>query len=172
MRVKALFLQIFLVVSTVALLSAQPSTEPQRHVGMAVRSSVSSSPSAPGEGGHLAQVSEQRVLVRYAQLPLHFEANQGQTDARVRFLSRGSGFTLFLTADEALLSLNPPTPAADLAQGVTERSEIDAQTVGNSAPFARRDVLRGDAAAAQPEGVLRIKLLGSNIEPAVEGADE
>ena len=54
MRLNALFLQIFLVVSTVALLSAQPSTEPQRHVGMAVRSSVSSSPSAPGEGEHLA----------------------------------------------------------------------------------------------------------------------
>jgi hypothetical protein len=29
--------------------------------------------------------------------PLHFEPNQGQTDSRVKFLSRGNGYTLFLT---------------------------------------------------------------------------
>jgi hypothetical protein len=41
----------------------------------------------------------------YARLPLAFEENQGQTDARVRFLSRGNGYSLFLTRDEAVLSL-------------------------------------------------------------------
>src|SRR6266436_6288903 len=35
--------------------------------------------------------------------PLSFEANQGQTDRRVRFLSRGSGYTLFLDPGEAVL---------------------------------------------------------------------
>lgn len=39
------------------------------------------------------------------QLPISFEANMGQTDAEVKFLSRGSGYTLFLTATEAVLSL-------------------------------------------------------------------
>ena len=34
-----------------------------------------------------------------------FEPNQGQTDARVRFLARGGGYGLFLTAQEAVLSL-------------------------------------------------------------------
>lgn len=38
-------------------------------------------------------------------LPLAFEANQGQTDSRVKFVSRGSGYTLFLTANEMVLSL-------------------------------------------------------------------
>ncbi len=33
----------------------------------------------------------------YAKLPLSFEANRGQTDPQVRFLSRGPGYTLFLT---------------------------------------------------------------------------
>jgi hypothetical protein len=38
-------------------------------------------------------------LVRaYGRLPLSFEANQGQTDPGVRFLSRGLGHTLFLTS--------------------------------------------------------------------------
>jgi hypothetical protein len=38
-------------------------------------------------------------------LPLSFEANVGQTDSRVKFLSRGSGYTLFLTASDAVLTL-------------------------------------------------------------------
>ena len=41
----------------------------------------------------------------YGRLPLQFEPNRGQTDRRVRFLSRGPGYTLFLTGDEAVLSL-------------------------------------------------------------------
>ena len=39
-------------------------------------------------------------------LPLFFEPNHGQTDARVKFLARGSGYGLFLTADEAVLKLH------------------------------------------------------------------
>ncbi|HYO80594.1 MAG TPA: DUF4214 domain-containing protein [Bryobacteraceae bacterium] len=41
----------------------------------------------------------------YGKLPLTFEENRGQTDARVRYISRGSGYTLFLTPEEALLQL-------------------------------------------------------------------
>jgi hypothetical protein len=40
------------------------------------------------------------------RLPLAFEANRGQTDARVTFLSRGRRYTMFLTRDGAVLSLN------------------------------------------------------------------
>ena len=46
-----------------------------------------------------------RVAANYGKLPLIFEANRGQTDARVKFLSRGPGYTLFLTPGEAVLSL-------------------------------------------------------------------
>src|SRR2546430_11492849 len=41
----------------------------------------------------------------YQRLPLTFERNAGQTDRRVKFLARGPGYTLFLTGDEAVLSL-------------------------------------------------------------------
>ena len=41
----------------------------------------------------------------YASLPLSFEENRGQTDSRVKFLSRGGGYTLFFTPDEVVLSL-------------------------------------------------------------------
>lgn len=39
-------------------------------------------------------------------LPLVFEANRGQTDPQVRYLARGAGYGLFLTANEAVLALH------------------------------------------------------------------
>ncbi len=41
----------------------------------------------------------------YGKLPMTFEANQGQTSARVNFLSRGKGYTAFLTTDGMTLNL-------------------------------------------------------------------
>src|SRR6266851_10157711 len=57
----------------------------------------------PAAGAIDARVSES-----YGKLPLHFEANRGQTDKDVRFLSRGLGYSLYLTAGEAVLVLSKP----------------------------------------------------------------
>ena len=54
-----------------------------------------------------SQVRE-RVANAYSRLPLSFEQNVGQTDSDVRFLSRGSGYALFLTDREAIVSLRNP----------------------------------------------------------------
>jgi Cep192 domain 4/Beta-propeller repeat len=43
---------------------------------------------------------------RYAHLPLSFEANRGQTDARVKYLARGQNYTLFLAEHDAVLALS------------------------------------------------------------------
>ena len=65
---------------------------------LSVRSTVrSASP-------HRTQVSAAKPL-NYLQLPMIFEPNQGQTSERVKYLARGHGYGLFLTADEAILSL-------------------------------------------------------------------
>lgn len=40
----------------------------------------------------------------YGKLPLSFEPNQGQTDARVKFVARASGYTLFVAGDEAVFA--------------------------------------------------------------------
>jgi hypothetical protein len=45
------------------------------------------------------------IVAAVGNQPLIFEPNQGQTDELVKFLSRGRGYTLFLTADEAVLAL-------------------------------------------------------------------
>ena len=42
------------------------------------------------------------VQASYGQLPLSFEANQGQVDPHVQFLTRGRGHTLLLTPSDAM----------------------------------------------------------------------
>src|SRR5438552_3467713 len=59
---------------------------------------------------------EARVSETYGKLPLHFEANQGQTHQDVRFLARGPGYSLYLTAGEAVLVLTKPNPDATQAR--------------------------------------------------------
>src|SRR5438093_12639161 len=44
---------------------------------------------------HQATPVKARAMEAFHQLPLSFEANEGQADARVKFLSRGSGYQLF-----------------------------------------------------------------------------
>ena len=58
-----------------------------------------------GQSSTLPAASTPDVRARFGQAPLIFESNQGQTDSRVKFLARGSGYGLFLTANEAVLKL-------------------------------------------------------------------
>ena len=50
-------------------------------------------------------------LEAYAKLPLHFEANRGQTDRQVKYVARGLGYTTFLTASEAIFSFSGSPPS-------------------------------------------------------------
>src|SRR6266436_2192110 len=59
-----------------------------------------------------AAATDARVTESYGKLPLHFEANRGQTDKDVHFLSRGPGYSLHLTAGEAVLVLSKPNADA------------------------------------------------------------
>ena len=73
-----------------------------------------------------------RQMVRsYGNLPLKFEANQGQADGQIHFLSRGRGYTLFLTEDEAVLSLR--RPASEDAE-VTISDVVRLKLIGASTP--------------------------------------
>src|SRR5882762_6912315 len=60
--------------------------------------------SRSSESGALAQA---RVAKNYGDLPLSFEANLGQADPVVSFLSRGNGYTFFLAPGQAVLSFSP-----------------------------------------------------------------
>src|SRR5258708_3455879 len=68
--------------------------------------SLLGAPTASAADTKPASVSQETATERYADLPLSFEANQGQADAQVRFLSRGSGYSFFLTQSGAVLSFS------------------------------------------------------------------
>jgi uncharacterized protein (TIGR03437 family) len=53
----------------------------------------------------MGSASEHTVNSQLLSLPLNFEANRGQTDPTVKFLSRGNGYALFLTSDSAVFKL-------------------------------------------------------------------
>src|SRR5580692_5431742 len=53
------------------------------------------------------------ILDQYGKLPLSFEANHGQTDSKVKFLSRGHGYSLFLTGSEAVIVLKKTAPKTE-----------------------------------------------------------
>lgn len=55
-----------------------------------------------------APAAETAAAAAFVKLPLPFETNAGQADRDVKFLSRGQGYTLFLTESEAVLALRRP----------------------------------------------------------------
>src|SRR5213592_4325732 len=121
--------------------------------------------SSPGRGAgslkglekpdHAAQA---RVTESYGKLPLSFEANRGQMDSDVKFFSRGSGYGIFMTPTEAVLTLgggSSPQPKG---------------------PKLRESILALDpsvvAARTRRTAVLRVKLAGANPKPQLTGEDE
>jgi len=73
-------------------------SSPAPSVSAATNSARSALPS------HSPAAGKRGLVENYGKLPLSFEANQGQTDPRVKFLSRGRGYALFLTADEGVVA--------------------------------------------------------------------
>jgi Beta-propeller repeat len=86
-----------------------------------------------------------RVSDAYGKLPLRFEANAGQADREVKFLSRGSGYNLFLTPTEAVLALH------------SEK----VMTEASSQPSANN----------KRKSIVRMRLIGANPAPRVDGDD-
>jgi len=64
-----------------------------------------------------AAASRARLAEAYGRLPLSFEVNRGQAPDSVRFLARGQRYTLFLSADEALLGIRSSAAGSQGAAG-------------------------------------------------------
>jgi hypothetical protein len=102
-----------------------------------------------------SKVAADRALAQsYGKLPLRFEPNYGQTAEPVQFLARGSGYTLFLTNQEAVLSLAARQPEPAARPGT---SKAGAQSA---------------AALSPSRTVLRMKLVDARPDVSAEGADE
>src|SRR6266404_1416106 len=95
-----------------------------------------------------------RIVESYGKLPLAFEANQGQSDPHVKFLSRGAGYSLSLTSNEAVLALH-------------EASRREPALPGAKARTAPEKTSREIKSA-----VLRMKMVGANAKAEVTGQEE
>ena len=82
----------------------------------------------------------------YGQLPLSFEANQGQVDPHVQFLTRGHGHTLFLTPSDAVLALR-----TDEAKGAGREGEAHQGKPSNNPPPTSRSAVRMTFEGANPQ---------------------
>jgi hypothetical protein len=116
-------------------------------------------------------------------MPLSFEANAGQTDERVKFLSHGAGYTLFLTGDEAVLALKKSEGRTSKFENGNSEFENRNSKIENAAGIPRplipnlevpvRVSDRGRPnPAASASAVLRMKLVGANPAAKVTGAEE
>jgi uncharacterized repeat protein (TIGR01451 family) len=118
--------------------------------------------SSPG-GANADMKSQARSL--FAGLPLIFEPNQGQAnldpaDPRAKFITRGSGYSLFLGSEGAILSM--------VSQGGPEQ-DPSKQTRSKEA----RSHTQAAKHSASPMRVdsLQMKLAGANPNPTITGAD-
>jgi hypothetical protein len=111
--------------------------------GLAVTSvlGASSHPAAPVSAKATNGARPSRL-----NLPLSFEANQGQTDSKVRFMARGGGFDVFFTPEEAVLRLK---------SGGKQGKQLPSE-------FQKKETSRQAA-------VVRMKLVGANRTAKVSG---
>jgi len=85
------------------------------------------------------------VQTSYGKLPLQFEANQGQSDPRVKFLAHGPGYSVFLTSGQMVLALRPSAVSANAEQ---KSSAVNTNRSG---------------------AVIQINLVGANPTPEISG---
>ncbi len=87
----------------------------------------------------------------YGKLPLSFEPNHGQAPPEAKFIAHGPGYTMLLTADEAVLLL---------------RSKAGAKLLSSLLPEGEPET------SAEKTTTLRMKLRGANRAAGVAGDDE
>jgi hypothetical protein len=124
------------------------------------RSSTATSPgiSSRVSASQTDPKAQARILENYGKLPLSFEANHGQADSRVKFLSRTGAYTLFLTGDEAVMALSGRAAKKSSPQGLKPAS---LETSG-----------AGSESGRSAGGVLRMRLRNANPAAKVSGVDE
>jgi hypothetical protein len=82
-----------------------------------------------------------RPQAAFAKLPLSFEVNQGQTDRRVQFLSRGPGYTFFLSQTGAAMKLGDKSMLRMKLAGANSKAPVEGmdRLPGNSNYFIGSD---------------------------------
>ena len=118
------------------------------------QSGIVSAPAGPESRVPKSSLAQKAQLAEnYGKLPLSFEANTGQADKSVKFLSRGGGYGLYLTGEEAVLALHQGGCAGLARRLSLQRREVacDRQT-----DVVRMRLGGASRAAADPAGEERL----------------
>jgi Beta-propeller repeat len=137
-------------------------------------------PNSPTTQASAAPTARSRLAKSYGKLPLSFEANQGQTARQVKYLSRGPGYTLFLTKNEAVLALNKPAPE-DQGLGMGHRLLAAGSNASSSIMLLRRPATpdmeqtldpKAQGEAPATSAVVRMQLVNADPAARIAGAEE
>jgi hypothetical protein len=137
----------------VALLLVSPKTSQQK-----TAPAIAQTAFAPWENPSRAVEQQELVRARLGALPLAFEANQGQTDPQVKYLTRANGYTLFLTAEGPVFSLRASASGSALGLGRRGR------------PLAEQFDIR--PVTSEKNGVVRMQLVGGASRPRIASSGE
>jgi hypothetical protein len=126
------------------------------------------------------RAAQPRLVEAYGRLPLSFEANQGQTDQRVRFLARGGSYTFFLTGDSAVLALRKSAlnGKGQMAKAKTGSQESQFQSTLLKSPASLQfpdstsQVSATDDGPRTKDTVLCMRVVGANPSARVIGQEE
>jgi hypothetical protein len=127
------------------------------------------------------------IAEKYGNLPLSFEANDGQADSSVKFISRGNGYVLFLSPTEAVLSLmrrapgsrdlmgtrsdglNTRSAANDLVRVKVEKANPNAKITGLGELPGKSNYFRGNDPAKWRTGISNYsKIKMEDIYPGID----
>src|SRR5271163_1828849 len=120
--------------------------------GLSAQTAAKAGPKT-GDGSAVSAQDQQKLAASAIKLPLFFEANAGQTDPSVQFLTRSGGYTMFLTPTETVL--------VEGKNGIATSHKF-------GKGFA---AVRPDPKNAK-QSVLRMELLGANSAPEFQGLQE
>ena len=122
-----------------------------------VNSIAGLSPSAAGPSEKAVSPAKEPPAATYLRTPLSFEPNQGQADPKVRFVSRGSGYSLALTDSAAVLTLH--------------RTQEDLDRHGLSRIFGRARRTRAARSKSLETDVVRMELAGASPVHSISGSN-
>jgi photosystem II stability/assembly factor-like uncharacterized protein len=164
-RLRALLLAVVTVVIAWSALSGYSAKRDEPSVRLNPRSEASLPTQKQPEGEKSAAIDKY-----YGNLPLSFEENRGQADASVKYIARGPGYSIFLTAAEAVFVLK------DVAAGKSKAHSGEPEDVIGSHSQRVQNHSGEDEATEKSKAepaVLRVRPEGANKNAGeVEGAEQ
>ena len=105
----------------------------------------------------------------FANLPLVFESNQGQSNPIVKFLTHGSGYGLFLTQNEAVLALQHSAGQASTVRMSLEGANPNSQIAGTNPLLGKSNYLIGNDPAKWHRNVPQFaQVRYENVYPGID----